>query len=120
MKNTNKNNIEVLELDYTEAVELFSSETLNAMQMAKVTGGTEDWGKAVEVVKDAVKEIVTEALTEAISAITDGIADIVEVSKDSEVDITTDDGDHIVGKNVEVEIEENDSTKTIKATPKRP
>ena len=31
--------IEELELDYTEAIELFSDETLDTMQMAKVKGG---------------------------------------------------------------------------------
>ncbi len=120
MKKANRISLEELKLDYNEATELFSDETLNAMQMAKVTGGKDDWvedaTKALKVVKDAIKESVKEAITE----IGHAVAEIVTASQGSTTKITTPDGITVEGDNIGVEITKTDSTTTIKTTPKRP
>lgn len=59
MKNLHQDNIEKLDLDYAEAAELFSSDTLNAMQMAKVTGGTVINPATVKKVIEVIVTVVT-------------------------------------------------------------
>lgn len=64
MNKLNKLNIEKLELDYTEASELFSTETLSAMQMAKVNGG--NWQKILIELTKIMSEVLAQ---EAINAL---------------------------------------------------
>lgn len=65
MNKLNKLNIEKLELDYTEASELFSTETLSAMQMAKVNGGNA-WAKLAQKVAEWVGAALAEEITRMI------------------------------------------------------